>query len=136
METNVRWWAYQIPKITSTCQYLIFWNISRTIFLQLFAHYTLNLITIFVALAFVALSIVGIVWCSGEVQYYYVKINKVEYPRNVTCPEDKTAALVIGGMAAFDSFLMAVWCTLGTFFFCCYYRAFGIESKGRGKHWS
>ncbi|XP_048754449.2 uncharacterized protein LOC125665706 [Ostrea edulis] len=95
------------------------------------AHYVLNLLTTIISLAFVALSIVGIVWCSGEVQHYYVRINRVQYQKNVTCPEDRTAALVTGGLAAFDSFLIVVWCFLGTVFFCCYVRAFGFENRRR-----
>ncbi|XP_061185610.1 uncharacterized protein LOC133193674 [Saccostrea echinata] len=94
------------------------------------AHYVLSLLTALISLAFIALSAVGIVWCSG-VEHYYVRINRITYKKNTTCPENKTAAIVTSGLSMCDSFLISVWCILGTVFFCCYFRAFGVQRKYR-----
>ncbi|XP_011416460.3 uncharacterized protein [Magallana gigas] len=93
------------------------------------AHYVMSLLTAILSVAFIALPIVGIVWCSGEVSHYYVRINRVNYKKNVTCPDNKTAALVTGGLAAVDSFLICAWCILGTVFFCCFVRSYGFQSR-------
>ena len=99
--------------------------------LQFISHYVMSLITAIFSVAFIALPIVGIVWCSGEVEYYYVQINRVHYKKNVTCPSNKVAAMVTGGLAAFDSLLIVVWCVVGTVFFCCFVRAIGFKHRGR-----
>lgn len=95
------------------------------------AHYVMSLLTAILSVAFIALPIVGIVWCSGEVSHYYVRINRVNYKKNVTCPDNKTAALVTGGLAALDSFLICAWCILGTVFFCCFVRSYGFQNRRR-----
>lgn len=69
---------------------------------------------------FIVLFIVGIVWCFGEVLYYYVRINRVNYKKNVMCFDNKMVVLVIGGLVVFDSFFICVWCILGIVFFCCF----------------
>ncbi|XP_062610196.1 uncharacterized protein LOC134271976 [Saccostrea cucullata] len=97
------------------------------------AHYVLHLLTAIISLAFIALSAVGITWCSG-VEHYYVRINRITYKKNTTCPENKTAAIVTGGLSMVDSFLISVWCILGTVFFCCYFRAFGVRGKYRYRY--
>lgn len=99
--------------------------------LQFISHYVMSLITAIFSVAFIALPIIGIVWCSGEVEYYYVQINRVHYKKNVTCPSNKVAAMVTGGLAAFDSLLIVMWCVVGTVFFCCFVRAFGFKNRGR-----
>lgn len=102
---------------------------------QFIAHYVMSLLTAILSVAFIALPIVGIVWCSGEVSHYYVRINRVNYKKNVTCPDNKTAALVTGGLAAVDSFLICVWCILGTVFFCCFVRSYGFQNRGKRYLW-
>lgn len=110
------------------CPYFFFYR-------QFIAHYVMSLLTAILSVAFIALPIVGIVWCSGEVSHYYVRINRVNYKKNVTCPDNKTAALVTGGLAAVDSFLICVWCILGTVFFCCFVRSYGFQNRGKRYLW-
>lgn len=102
---------------------------------QFIAHYVMSLVTAILSVAFIALPIVGIVWCSGEVSHYYVRINRVNYKKNVTCPDNKTAALVTGGLAAVDSFLICAWCILGTVFFCCFVRSYGFQNRRMRYMW-
>lgn len=119
------------------CKFLESWLVCPFFFFyrQFIAHYVMSLLTAILSVAFIALPIVGIVWCSGEVSHYYVRINRVNYKKNVTCPDNKTAALVTSGLAAVDSFLICVWCILGTVFFCCFVRSYGFQNRGKRYLW-
>lgn len=99
----------------------------------LVSHYTMNWLVLHAALAFIALSIVGILWCSGAVTTYSDTNKKtgVTTTYNTTCPNDKAAAIVTASLAVVDCMAITVCSIVGLVLYHLYFRSYGIKGNGQ-----
>lgn len=83
--------------------------------------------------AFIALSIVGILWCSGAVTTYSDTNKKtgVTTTYNTTCPNNKAAAIVTASLAVVDYMAITVCSIVGLVLYHLYFRSYGIKGNGQ-----
>ncbi|XP_034309838.2 uncharacterized protein [Magallana gigas] len=96
------------------------------------SHYTMNWIVLHAGLAFFALSIVGILWCSGAVTTYTTtnKKTRITTSHNTTCPNDETAAIATASLAVVDCVAITVCSIVGLVLYHLYFRYYGIKARG------
>lgn len=80
-----------------------------------------------------ALSIVGILWCSGAVTTYTDTNKKtgVTTGYNTTCPNNEIAAIVTASLAVADCVAMTVCSIVGLVLYHLYFRSYGIKGSGQ-----
>lgn len=96
------------------------------------SHYTMYWIVLHAGLAFFALSIVGILWCSGAVTTYTTtnKKTRITTTHNTTCPNDETAAIATASLAVVDCVAITVCSIVGLVLYHLYFRYYSIKARG------
>lgn len=92
----------------------------------------MNWIVLHAGLAFFALSIVGILWCSGAVTTYTTtnKKTRITTTHNTTCPNDETAAIATASLAVVDCVAITVCSIVGLVLYHLYFRSYDIKARG------